>query len=57
LPQTDELYLTQIHFAFEEADVFFPQINRDEWEVASEEGPFTDEKTQLNYSYLNLTKK
>ncbi len=57
LPNTDELFITKIDHAFEEATVFFPNINMEEWNVESEEGPFTDEKTQLNYSYLNLKRK
>ena len=57
LPQTDELYLTQIDHTFSEATVFFPEINMKEWTIANEEGPFRDEKTQLNYSYQNLIRK
>jgi dihydrofolate reductase len=57
LPKTDELYLTLIEHHFDEATVFFPEINMDEWTVKSEEGPFTDEKTQLHYSYQNLQRK
>ncbi len=57
LPETDELYLTQIHHTFNEADVFFPEIVADEWVLNNEEGPFTDEKTQLSYSYLEMKRK
>ncbi len=57
LPDTDELFLTVIDHAFEEATVFFPEINREEWLVVKEEGPFVDEKTQLSYSYQNLKRR
>ncbi|TRX72220.1 dihydrofolate reductase [Carboxylicivirga sp. M1479] len=57
LPQTVELYLTIIEHTFEEATVFFPEINWDEWNINNEEGPFIDEKTRLQYSYKNLIKK
>ncbi|MBK3517424.1 dihydrofolate reductase [Carboxylicivirga marina] len=57
LPKTDELYLTLIHHAFDEATVFFPKIEPGEWNVEHEEGPFSDEKTQLAYSYQNLRRK
>ena len=57
LPQSDELFLTQIHHVFNEADVFFPKLEADEWVLSTEEGSFTDEKTQLSYSYRNLRRK
>ncbi len=55
--QTQELYLTVIDHSFEEATVFFPELNTDEWLVEQHEGPFTDEKTQLRYMYQNLRRK
>ncbi|WP_430815823.1 dihydrofolate reductase [Carboxylicivirga sp. RSCT41] len=57
LPDTDKLYLTVIDHRFNEATVFFPEINMGEWTVENEEGPFTDEKTQLAYKYQNLKRK
>lgn len=57
LPETHELYLTVIQHAFEGVDTFFPSINEEEWAVKEEDGPFTDEKTGLNYKYQNLVRK
>jgi len=57
LPETTELYLTVIDHAFEGADVHFPEINPQDWNIADEEGPFTDEKSGLRYSYQNLTRR
>ncbi|MCU4154819.1 dihydrofolate reductase [Carboxylicivirga sp. A043] len=57
LTQTQELYLTVIEHSFEEATVFFPELNRNEWLLEQQEGPFTDEKTQLRYMYQNLRRK
>ena len=57
LPDTQALYLTRIEHTFEEATVFFPEINMDEWSIVKEEGPFMDEKTQLSYSYQDLTRR
>jgi len=54
LPETEELYLTQIHHSFEEVDVFFPEYNSLGWEETHHEGPLSDEKTGLSYSYINL---
>jgi len=57
LAKSDELYITEIDYAFEGADVFFPAIESDQWLVKHEEGPFTDEKTQLSYTYKDLRRK
>ena len=57
LNDTQALYLTIIDHAFDEATVFFPAINMDEWSIKQEEGPFTDKKTQLSYRYQNLIRK
>lgn len=57
LLQADELYLTLIHHAFDGVDTFFPPINMNDWDINNEEGPFTDEKTGLQYSYQNLVRK
>ncbi len=57
LPETDELYLTLIHHAFEGVDTFFPNINVEDWELSNEEGPTKDEKTGLSYTYQDLIRK
>ncbi len=57
LADTNELFLTLIEHTFEEATVFFPAINKEEWLIVNEEGPFLDEKTQLTYSYQNLRRR
>ena len=36
-PVTNKLYLTQIHQSVEGADIFFPEINFDEWELLGKE--------------------
>jgi dihydrofolate reductase len=51
LPFTRRLYLTKVHKEFE-GDVFFPQINEEEWRVISTETiPETEE---LGFGYTNL---
>ncbi len=54
-PIAGKLYLTLIHQSFD-ADVFFPEINYNEWTVNSRED-FYDEKNDFHYSYLNLERK
>ncbi len=51
-PIAGKLYLTLVHQSFD-ADVFFPEINYNEWTVNSREN-FYDEKNDFHYSYLNL---
>ncbi|WP_439181716.1 dihydrofolate reductase [Carboxylicivirga taeanensis] len=57
LPVTQELFLTVIKHAFDEATVFFPAIKEEDWSLVQEEGPFVDEKTQLTYFYQNLERR
>ncbi len=54
LPETDELYLTEIHHSFDGADVFFPEYQNLGWKTTHKEGPLSDDKTGLSYSYINL---
>lgn len=50
LPLANRLYLTVVHQDFD-ADIFFPEINYDEWHLLEESERMIDEKTQLPYSY------
>lgn len=54
LSEADELYMTEIHHAFEGVTVYFPEYKSLGWKETHKEGPFTDEKTELSYSYINL---
>ncbi len=53
LPIADHLYLTQVHEEFE-GDIFFPDVNLNEWkEVFKEEHPKSDDNP-LGYTFLIL---
>jgi len=54
-PHAGKLYLTVVHKPFE-ADVYFPEIQYDEWVETFREDLF-DEKNNFNYSYINLNRK
>lgn len=54
-PIAGKLYLTLVHKPFE-ADVYFPEVNYDEWKEAARED-FFDEKNNFEYSYLDLERK
>jgi dihydrofolate reductase len=52
LAETTDLYLTQINAEASDADTFFPAY--DEFSILSFDEPHVDEKTGLNYRYVNL---
>ncbi len=54
-PLAGKLYLTIVHKDFD-ADVYFPEVNYEEWEELSRED-FHDEKNEFDYSYINLERK
>ena len=56
LPMATKLYLTQIDATRPDADTFFPEINKDEWEQDSQEW-ITDSKTGLRYRFSCLSRK
>jgi len=56
LPKTDTLYLTTIHHTFD-ADTFFPEFDRDEWEVINKEPHQADEKNKYDYTFEVLRRK
>lgn len=56
LPIADKLYITHIHKSFE-ADTFFPEIDRNIWEVIETEEHKSDEETDFSYSYVTYGRK
>lgn len=56
LPKTDILYLTTIHHNFD-ADTFFPEFDRNEWELVSSEPHKADEKNKYDYTFEVLERK
>lgn len=53
----DKLYLTCVHYTFEDADTFFPDINFDEWLLIEEERHEADEKHDYEYSFKTYVKR
>lgn len=56
LPLADKLYLTKIHHRFE-ADVFFPEINFNEWTLIESEDHASDAEHSFSYSFLTYVRK
>lgn len=52
----DQLDITRVHHSFE-ADVFFPEIDPEIWELISEEVHLKDEKHPYDYSFQTFVRK
>jgi len=56
LPFADKLYITRIHAAFPEADVFFPSIDFSIWNETFREPFSADEKNPYSFSFIEYEK-
>lgn len=56
LPFAKRIYLTRVHQSFE-ADVFFPEITSEDWEIESSEDFPASEKNEYAYSFINLVRR
>ncbi len=56
LPKADSLYLTKIHHEFTGADTFFPEISNSEWKEENREDVNDDEKSEYDYSFIDLVR-
>jgi dihydrofolate reductase len=52
----DKLYLTKVDIEVE-GDVFFPELNWEEWEIVSEEKHQGDDRNECGYNFQIFTKK
>ncbi len=57
LPLAHRLCLTEVHDTPAEADAFFPEFNRDGWEVASLDRHETDEKPNQSFDFVDYIRK
>ncbi|MEG1003678.1 dihydrofolate reductase [Clostridium sp.] len=56
IPYANKLYLTKVKKDFD-CDTFFPQIDVNEWDVIHNSGDKTDEKSGLNFEFIDLIRK
>ena len=57
LPIADILCLTEIEDTPSQADAFFPQFTKSEWEIIEQEKHGTDEKHKFNYCFTTYIKR
>ena len=57
LPLADRLCLTEVHDTPKEADAFFPDFNKDEWDVSFREEHESNEKHQQSYTFIDYVRK
>ena len=57
MPLANRLCLTEIDAIPEQADAFFPQFARNEWEIIEQEEHTTDEKHGFNYSFTTYIRR
>jgi dihydrofolate reductase len=53
LPMTDRIYLTRVHEEFD-GDTFFPEIDEDEWRIASSEPMPPNDQRPFSISFQTL---
>ncbi len=56
LPKANKLYITKINQEFE-GDVYFPDIDENEWQVVEREKGVKDEKNPYDYEYVTYVRK
>lgn len=56
LPQTDTLYITEIHQAFE-GDTFFPEYDKNEWYEVSREHHKKDDRHKYSFDFVIYKRK
>ncbi len=51
MPKADRIYITRVHAVFEDADAFFPEIDKAKWKIISNEDFSKDDKHAYDYSF------
>ncbi len=56
MPYANKMYVTEIDEEFE-GDVYFPEINENEWETENVEDGITDEENPYKYKYVTYVRR
>ena len=54
MENADKLYITRIHHSWDDADTFFPEIMREEWEEVSCEKHPADDRNPYPFTFVTL---
>ena len=57
LPMAQTLYLTEVDDLPEDADTFFPKINREEWKETARESHEADERNEKPFCFITLERR
>lgn len=57
MPLADRLELTRIDAESPGADTYFPEIDKTTWHVIACDGPHTDERTGLPYTFVTMARR
>ena len=57
LPEVDTIYATEVDYSFSDADVFFPQINVNQWEEVSSTSQKANEQNKYSFDFVEYRRK
>ena len=57
LPIADKIELTRVHGKFDDADTYFPEISKKDWQLISEVKHGKDEKHKYSFTYETWIRK
>ena len=57
LPEVDTIYATEVDYSFSNADVFFPQLNVNQWEEISRTSQKANEQNKYSFDFVEYRRK
>lgn len=57
MPYAEVLYVTEIDKAFDEADTYFPVIDREEWQMSNVSDWMNDDKNDVRFRYVEYQRR
>lgn len=57
LPRAEKIELTRVHGTFEDADTFFPEFSKEEWQLVSDTQHEKDERHDYSFTYETWVRK
>ena len=57
LPEVDTIYATEVDYSFSDADVFFPQIDVNQWEEISRTSQKANEQNKYSFDFVEYRRK